>query len=129
MIDYPALIFLISAAVIGATIYMIVFWRNERRRDEVSEGHVCGRCRQLFDQSLLSQIWQFPVLPLRILGWNEAPPAENPDGEEVGELDALYCPRCRRIINFYLIASLVISVPIMFSFVYLVMDYIQQLLA
>lgn len=108
MIDDPKWIGATVAGIVGAMLYYGAFLRNEKRRPKTFEGYICGRCRQGFSESELRPIWQFPTVPLRLLGWNHE-----------REMDVCYCERCRRILNAFMALGVVLGVPVMFTLVYL----------
>jgi len=112
MIEYSKWIYAISAGAIGAFFYYLALIKNERKRPEGHEGYICPRCRQGFDVSELHPIWQFPTAPLRLMGCNRK-----------NELDSFYCKKCRVIVNIFLALSIVISLPIVFVWIYMAAYY------
>lgn len=94
-------------------LYLYSRKRNEQRRPSNYKDYICGRCRQGFDEAELKPIWQFPTAPLRIMGWNNDK-----------EMDLCYCLKCRNLLNVFMHLSLVITVPVVFIFMYVLFMYL-----
>ena len=106
----PKIIIGIITITIAVVLYLFTQIKNENKRPKNYIGFICPRCRQGFEKHELRPIWQFPTAPLRLLGWNK----EN-------QFNLGYCNKCRKIVNFYLILSFFISIPVMMILVYLVL--------
>lgn len=118
MIDWPKWILAITAGILGSIAYHHALKVNERRRPESHKGYICPRCRQGFNEYELFPVWQFPTVPLRLLGWNKATPCHEGEDHRVNELDALYCKRCRNTLNAFMVLSILITLPAVMALVF-----------
>lgn len=113
MINTPKLIIGLIVTIIAVFFYLRTLRKNENKRSKEYRGYICPRCRQGFEENELYAIWQFPTTPLRIMGWNK---------NEAFDLN--YCYRCKHILNAYMILSLIISIPIVLIFTYMLLLYL-----
>ena len=123
MIDWPKWIFAITAGVIGSAIYFYTLRKNNAKRPKEYEGYICPRCRQGFDEKDLYPIWQFPAAPLKLMGWDRPLPIDKHCETKGTELGSYYCKGCKRVINFFMVLSVVITLPVIMAVLFLVAYY------
>ncbi len=114
----------VTISITFAVAYLVVLNRKEKRRGYVVSGYLCPRCRKAFEFEDLKPLWRLYTIPLRFMGWNKRVSKNIYQSFEVRELDAGYCSRCRCVIHSALVASLIITLPVVFSGFYLVLMHL-----
>jgi len=102
MFDTPALIYGITAGIVGTTIYYLVHRKQEKLRENKSGGIICPRCRQHFSEEQLFELDKLLRWPLKLYGWNPRIMNSPISNSDQNELDGFYCSRCKAIITFVL---------------------------